>query len=121
MKTEKLNEILTKLNTSSSDIEASAVMSIDGLTMATLLSESIDEDKVGAMSAALLSIGKRTSQELKRGEFDQVMVKGDKGYVVIVGSGKEAVLTVVTREDAKLGLVFLEVKRAAQAIIEIVE
>lgn len=116
MKPDKLNEILKHLNNSSPDIEASAVMSIDGLTIATLLTESIDEDRVGAMSAALLSIGNRTSNELSRGALEQVMVKGTKGYILIVGAGKEAVLTVVAGADAKLGLVFLEAKRAAESI-----
>lgn len=116
MKTEKLNEVLKNLNNSSPDVEASAVMSIDGLTIATALSESIDEDRVGAMSAALLSIGNRTSGELNRGTLEQVMVKGEKGYVLIVGAGKEAVLAVVAGSEAKLGLVFLEAKRAAESV-----
>ena len=118
MKTDKLNEILKNLNNSSPDVEASAIMSIDGLTIATLLSESIDEDRVGAMSAALLSIGNRTSKELSRGQLEQVMVQGEKGYVLIVGAGKDAVLAVVAGSGAKLGLVFLEAKRASQTIAE---
>lgn len=118
MKVEKLNEILKDLNNSSPDVEASAVMSIDGLTIATLLSESINEDRVGAMSAAMLSIGNRTSGELNRGKLEQVMVKGEKGYVLIVGAGQEAVLAVVAGQEAKLGLVFLEARRAAEAVAE---
>lgn len=116
MKTEKLNELLRGLNSSSADIEASAVMSVDGLTIAALLSQPIDEDRVGAMSAAMLSIGQRTARELHRGGLEQVMVKGERGYVLIIGAGKEAALAVVARETAKLGLVFLEARRAAEAI-----
>lgn len=118
MKTEKLNEVLRGLNSSTSDIEASAIMSVDGLTIATMLIQSVDEDRVGAMSAAMLSIGQRTARELHRGALEQVMVKGERGYVLIIGAGKEAVLTVVARETARLGLVFLESKRAAKVIGE---
>ncbi len=116
MKIEKLNQILRELNSSSPDIEASAMMTIDGLTIATVLSEGINEDIVGAMGAALLEIGGRTATELKRGPLEQVMVKGGKGYVVITGAGPEVVLAVVARETAKLGLIFLEVRRAADVI-----
>lgn len=119
MKTDKLNELLRELNGSTSDVEASAIMSIDGLTIATMLSQSIDEDRVGAMSAAMLSIGQRTARELHRGALEQVMVKGERGYVLIIGAGKEAVLTVVARETAKLGLVFLEAKRSAETIAQL--
>ncbi len=116
MKIEKLNEILRKLNGSTADIEASAIMSVDGLTIATRLSEGINEDRVGAMSAAIFSIGARTASELNRGKLEQVMVKGLKGYVLITDAGREAVLAVVAKETAKLGLVFLETRRAAEAI-----
>jgi len=118
MKSHLLNDILRNLNGSSGDIEASAIMSVDGLTIATMLNESINEDLVGAMGAALLSIGTRTAAELKRGPLEQVMVKGEKGYVFVSGVGGQAVLVVVARETAKLGLVFLEVKRASEMIQE---
>lgn len=116
MKFETLNEILRNLNGSSADIEASAIMSVDGLTIATRLSEGINEDRVGAMSAAIFSIGARTAAELARGKLEQVMVKGEKGYVLVTDAGREAVLAVVARESAKLGLVFLETRRAAEAV-----
>ena len=116
MKAEKLNDILRNLNASSTDIEASAIVSTDGLTIAAALTEGIDEDRVGAMSAAMLSLGNRTADELRRGQLEQIMIKGNKGYVMITNVGKEAVLIVVARPTAKLGLVFLDTRRAAEAI-----
>lgn len=118
MKAEKLNDILRNLNASSSDIEASAIISTDGLTIASALSEGIDEDRVGAMSAAMLSLGNRTGEELRRGRLEQIMIKGDRGYVLISNAGKDAVLAVVARPSAKLGLVFLDARRATEAIAE---
>ncbi len=114
----KLTEVLRSLNSSSAEIEASAVVSIDGLTMASALSEGIDEDRVGAMTAAMLSLGTRTAMELRRGKLDQVMVKGERGYVLLASAGPEAVLVVVAAEGAKLGLVFLDAKRAAAKVAE---
>ena len=62
MRADMLTSILAELNGSSADIEASAVVSTDGLMMAALLPSTMDEDRVGAMSAALLSLGDRHGQ-----------------------------------------------------------
>ena len=83
MREELLNSILSELNGSTAVIEASAVLSTDGRMMASMLPAGMDEDRVGAMSAAMLSLGDRTSRELARGELEQVLVKGAKGYVLM--------------------------------------
>jgi uncharacterized protein len=118
MKADLLTSVLTELNGTSGDIEASGVISTDGLMMASVLPVGMDEDRVGAMSAAMLSLGDRTAQELKRGGLEQVLIKGDKGYVLMTYAGREAVLTVLAKPNAKLGLIFLDVKRAAESISE---
>jgi len=82
----------------------------------SLLPAGMDEDRVGAMSAAMLSLGERTSQELARGELEQVLVKGKDGYILMTHANPESVLTVVAKTNARLGLIFLDVKRAADAI-----
>jgi uncharacterized protein len=120
MRADILNSILSELNGSTADIEASAVLSTDGLMMASLLPASMDEDRVGAMSAAMLSLGDRTSRELARGELEQVLVKGNKGYVLMTHAGNEAVLTALCKPNARLGLIFLDVKRAAESIAKII-
>lgn len=118
MRSDLLVSILTELNGSSADIEASGVISTDGLMMAAVLPASMDEDRVGAMSAAMLSLGDRTAQELVRGDLEQVLIKGAIGYVLMTYAGSEGVLTVLTKSSAKLGLIFLDVKRAAGRISE---
>ena len=119
MRSDMLTSILTDLNGSSADIEASGVISTDGLMMAAVLPASLDEDRVGAMSAAMLSLGDRTAQELVRGDLEQVLIKGESGYVLMTYAGKEAVLTTLAKPNAKLGLIFLDVKRAAANIAEL--
>ncbi|MBL0125663.1 MAG: roadblock/LC7 domain-containing protein [Betaproteobacteria bacterium] len=116
MRADMLTAVLSDLNGSSADIEASAVISTDGLIMAALLPAGMDEDRVGAMSAAILSLGDRTAKELARGTLEQVLIKGDKGYVLMTHAGADAVLTVLAKQNAKLGLIFLDVKRAAEAV-----
>jgi len=119
MREEMLKSVLSELNGTSADIQASAVISTDGLVMASILSSEMDEDRVGAMAAAMLSLGERTSQELGRGELEQVLVKGELGYVLMTHAGSNTVVTTVTTASAKLGLIFLDVKRAAEAISKI--
>ena len=120
MRADMLTSILNDLNGSSADIEASAIVSTDGLMMAALLPAGMDEDRVGAMSAALLSLGDRTAKELARGGLEQVLIKGDRGYILMTHAGEDAVLTVLAKPQAKLGLIFLDVKRAAEAVAKVV-
>ncbi len=119
MREEMLGSILSELNGSSVDIEASAVISTDGLMISAVLPQSMDEDRVGAMSAAMLSLGDRTAQELSRGKLEQVLIKGDIGYVLMTYAGTDAVVTVLAKPKAKLGLIFLDVKRAAENIAKV--
>ena len=119
MRDEMLLSILNDLNGTSADIEASAVISTDGLMIASVLPATMDEDRVGAMNAAMLTLGDRSAQELGRGELEQVMVKGAKGYILMTYAGDEAVLSVIAKSSAKLGLIFLDAKRAAASIAQV--
>jgi uncharacterized protein len=119
-RTEQLVERLRDLQASSGDIEGAAIVSVDGLSMASSLQGGIEEDRVSAMSAAMLSLGERISSELGRGELEQVQVKGQNGYVILTAVGEEAVLTVLARKEAKLGLILLDVSRAVAALAQIV-
>ena len=89
--------------------------------MASFLPESVEEDRVSAMSAAMLSLGERIASELGRGMLDEVYVKGESGYVVLRAVGEEAVLTVLARQQTKLGLLFLDMRRASEDLSTILQ
>lgn len=112
-RTEQLIARLRDLRAITQDIEASAVVSVDGLTIASDLPADVEEDRVSAMSAAMLSLGERIASELGRGTLDQVYIRGGDGYVILMSIGEDAVLTSLARKQAKLGLVFLDMRRAA--------
>ncbi|VAW89860.1 FIG00846714: hypothetical protein [hydrothermal vent metagenome] len=120
MRADILNSILSELNGTSAEIEASAILSTDGLMMASMLPAGMDEDRVGAMAAAMLSLGDRTSEELARGALEQVLIKGEKGYVLMTHAGDESVLSILAKPSARLGLIFLDVKRAAESIEKLI-
>lgn len=113
-RTEQLVDRLRELQRSSSDVEAAAIVSVDGLSMASIMPQDIEEDRVSAMSAAMISLGERISSELGRGALEQVYVKGIDGYVILTSVGEEAVLTVMASKQAKLGLIFLDIGRAVE-------
>jgi uncharacterized protein len=111
---------LRELQASSPDTEGSAVVSVDGLSIASALPHAVEEDRVSAMSAAMLSLGERIATELGRGTLEQVFIKGEKGYVVLMAVGPEAVLTALARGQAKLGLILLDMRRAAEELVKLI-
>ena len=119
-RTQLMVERLRELQASSPDIEASAIVSVDGLTIASALPQGIEEDRVSAMSAAMLSLGERIASELGRGSLEQVYIKGLTGYVVLMSVGEDAVLTALAREHAKLGLIFLDMRRATDDLRKLI-
>jgi len=110
-RTEKMQDILRGLRGASPDIIGAAVVSIDGFIVASVLPSEVDEELVSGMAAAMLGVGERISSELMASTMEQVYVRSEKGYVVLNAVGADSVLVVLTSKDAKLGLVFIEVKR----------
>lgn len=119
-RTEQMIDELRELQISTPDIEASAVVSLDGLMMASSLPAGMEEDRISAMSAAMLSLGERIAGELGRGYLEQVYIKGENGFVILMSVGDEAVLTVLARKQAKLGLIFLDMRRTVEQLEKIV-
>src|ERR687892_963621 len=103
----------------SPDVEAAAVVSADGLPMASALPPYVEEDRLAAMSAALLTLGERAATGLGKGELAQVFVEADEGYVVLMSAGRSAVLVAVTSGTAKVGLVLFEMRKAAARVAEV--
>ena len=119
-RSQQMVERLRAMQAASPDIEASAIVSVDGLIMASALQADVEEDRVSAMSAAMLSLGERIAGELGRGTLDQVYIKGSNGFIILTSVGQEAVLTALARQEAKLGLIFLEMRRAAEDLTKLV-
>ena len=111
---EQILYILQGLVGRSQDVEGAMLVTLDGLPLASALPQGADEDRVAAMAAAALSMGARTTTELRRGALEQVLVKGDSGYVVIISAGKDTVLAAISNGEAKLGMILYEMKLAAR-------
>lgn len=109
---EKLNQILQNFVSGTNDVQGAALVTPDGLSLASTLPVNMDEERVSAMSAAMLSLGERIGGELSRGTIDRIYVEGDDGYGVLTGCGADAVLLVLASKAVKQGILFLEIKNA---------
>lgn len=107
----KIQECLRRLRTTSPEIVGSCVVSTDGFIVASMLPSDVDEEVVSAMAAAMLGVGERISSELRDSALEQSYVRTANGYVVVNSVGADSLLVVITTENAKLGLVFLDIKR----------
>ena len=103
------------------EVEAAAVISPDGLPMASALPPEVEEDRLAAMSASLLTLGEKASEGLDKGHLAQVLVEGDQGYVLLTSAGPDALLVAVMSHDAKVGLVLFEMRRAADSIAAVMD
>lgn len=110
--THKLSSVLQNFVTSTHDIQGAALVTPDGLPLASTLPAGMDEERVAAMSAAMLSLAERIGMELSRGQIDRIYVEGDQGYGVLTSCGEDAVFLVLASQAAKQGLLMLEIKRA---------
>lgn len=116
---ENLNQVLRRLQSGSPDVEASALISDDGLVIASVLPQDIDETRIAGMTATLLSLGVRAATELGRGTIEQVLVRGEHGYAVVLSAGRGVLLLTLANENAKLGLIFFDMREAIGEIKQI--
>lgn len=117
-KTEKLNDILRSVRAGSPEIIGACVVTADGFIVASVLPSEVDEELIGGMAASLLGVGERISTDLMRAQMEQVYVRSPKGYIIINAVGTEASLVVLVSKDAKLGLVFIELKRTTAELVK---
>ncbi len=111
-----LNEVLRNFHTTTPGVIGCGIISADGFTIASDLPISIEEQQVAAMAAAMLALGEQTTHEFDQGSLQRIFVEGQSGHVIMMSAGPDALLSVIARKDAKLGLVFLQMQRAVESI-----
>jgi predicted regulator of Ras-like GTPase activity (Roadblock/LC7/MglB family) len=100
----------------SAGLEGASLVSADGLPISSVLKPGMEEDRIAAMSAAILSLGERVAEELAKGALEQITIKGSNGYVILTGVGTDAVMVVLADNNAKLGLLLMEIKKAQEKL-----
>lgn len=116
MNTEVFGEILKELHNDSLEIKASALLSADGIMLASQLSKEVGEDKLAAMAAALWSVSDRMMSDLLRGIIDRAMIQSSVGSVIVSAVSAELLLAAVACPTAKLGMVFHDMNEVAKKL-----
>jgi len=118
--TETLDDLLMRLLSAIPEVKAAAIVSVEGLPIASALPQGIDETKISAMTAALLSLAERAIHEMEKGEFTSLNVQGTEGYLLVLAAGTNAVLVVSTTKEIKLGLILLDARRTCEKIAKLI-
>ena len=118
---QKLGNILQSFVTATSDVEGAAMVTPDGLPLASSLPGGMDDERVSAMSAAMLSLGERIGKELVRGSIDRIYVEGNQGFSILTSCGEDAVFLVLASKAAKQGVLMLEIKRTLVEIKSVLQ
>lgn len=86
-----------------------------GVPVVCEVSEGVPADKVAALAASLFKRTARAAESVAFGHLDTLQLEADAGHVVVADAGETAVVAVAER-GSQLGLVRLEVHRAAEAL-----
>ena len=116
---DQLDIVLNNFERNVPHVEATAVVSTDGLVIASRLPDQVEEDRIGAMGAAILSISARSGEELARGDMERVLIEGDSGYILIRSIGEDAILVALIEKEVRLGMLFYEAKNCIAQLKEI--
>ena len=117
---DSLDDILKRLLGAIPEVKSAAIVSAEGLPIASALPQGVDETRIAAMTAALLSLSERAIIEMAKGDFDQLYIKGSNGYLLVMQAGPNAVLTVSTTKEVRLGLILLDCRRTCEKIAQLI-
>ncbi|CAN5398265.1 hypothetical protein BH10PSE16_BH10PSE16_42460 [soil metagenome] len=112
----KTRALLRSLCASVETVEATALVSHDGLIIASVMSKEVDVDRFGAMCASLLALANRAAKEVHRGDLRQIILDGSLGPMLLTRAGEAGVLAVAATPAAKLGQLILETRTTARAV-----
>ena len=98
-----LKRELKRLVETNPDVEAGAIVSIEGSPIASVFPEAIDDAKIAAMTAAIFSLGERGVLEIARGNLKRIVIEGDNGLILVMAVDKNKILILSTTRYPRLG------------------
>jgi predicted regulator of Ras-like GTPase activity (Roadblock/LC7/MglB family) len=117
----QLQDLLRQMEGTAPGIEASAIVTTQGLPIVAAMPQTVNEAIVAAMTAALLGVAERALTEIPRGKLQQVTIEAEQGYIILKGAGENAILTSLVKKTANLGMVFLALKRFSKEIERVLQ
>ncbi|MFX0034939.1 MAG: roadblock/LC7 domain-containing protein [Candidatus Hermodarchaeota archaeon] len=117
----ELIDLLRRMEAVNSDIQGSAIVSVQGLPICSVLSRDVNDGIVSAMSAAILSVSERAVEELARGDLKRILIEGVDGIIILSKAGSNAILCTLAKSEASLGMVFLNIQSVSNRIAELLD
>ncbi|PYE50957.1 roadblock/LC7 domain-containing protein [Deinococcus yavapaiensis] len=110
-----LNDALSALRSTLPELKGVIIATSDGLPVAQTMGAGVDANRVAAMAATALGLGKRINDTLAAGTLTELSVSGTEGQVFLYSCGR-GVLAVVTPAVMNLGLLHMEARDTAKVI-----
>lgn len=117
----ELTDLLRKMEAVNADIQGSAIVSVQGLPICSVLARDVNDGIVSAMSAAILSVSERAVEELARGDMKRILIEGVDGIIILSKAGENAILCTLAKSDVSLGMVFLNIQSVSNKIAELLD
>jgi predicted regulator of Ras-like GTPase activity (Roadblock/LC7/MglB family) len=117
---QSVNQHLRTLRTSTPEIIGAVVVNMDGFVVSSVIPSEVDDELIGGMAAAVIGVGERIAADLMRAQMEQVYIRSPKGYVIINAINDQSALILLVTRDAKLGLIFLELRRVVEELTRVI-
>ncbi len=117
---DQIHNILTKLKAGHDGVQGCLLVTAQGLPIDSATDGTTDEDLISAMTAAISSVSERVTQELGKGKINNISILSDGGYIILLDVASRAVLTVLAKTDANLGLILLLAKKSCNQLTELI-
>ena len=119
--TENLDDILRNLLALIPGVKATAIVSSEGIPIASVIPQSVDKERITPMTAPLHSLAKRLVTEMGIGKFDNLYIKGKQGFILILKADPKLRLIVSMTSNVRLGLLHLDCKGLCEKIRKLFE
>jgi predicted regulator of Ras-like GTPase activity (Roadblock/LC7/MglB family) len=115
-----LDELMRALENleSSTDLEGTALVSKTGLRIASSETAEVITDIYSASPATLISLGEKISRGLQQGELRDVVIRGTRGYTIILVGDADTDFMLFTncKKGYKLGYYFHKIRKSFKEI-----
>ncbi|MFQ5809701.1 MAG: roadblock/LC7 domain-containing protein [Armatimonadota bacterium] len=116
---DSLEQLLRSVRESNSDLNGVALVTGEGFSIASDLEPDLDEESMAALTADLLGHAARSMGEFGRGDCTELYARGENGFIMAFRAGDDAVLVCLAAPHASLGLLMLDMRRAAARAAEL--
>ena len=115
---QQLQEILDELLLHNPAVLSALVVSDDGLTVASGIPHEND-DTLALTASDLMDAAIDFCARLEQGRLSRIVLEGDRRTTLVVNAGTHTILAALVPADAKIGLVALSMRQAADRITAI--